>query len=85
MSAMDDQHVVRDLVFSRGWRRGSGGVCQVENCKRADRPQLATALASCRTRRAVPLITKLERLGRDECRAVALRCKIAFHPIPFGL
>jgi len=37
----------------------------VESGKRADRPQPAAALASCRTRRAVLLIAKLDRLARN--------------------
>ena len=38
---------------------------EVESGKRADRPQLTAALAACRTRRAVLVIARLDRLARN--------------------
>ena len=49
--------------------QAGGGVVaefqEVERGKRTDRPQLAAALASCRTRRAVLVIAKLDWLARN--------------------
>lgn len=38
---------------------------EIESGKRANRPQLAAALVACRTRRAVLVIAKLDRLARN--------------------
>ncbi len=38
---------------------------EVESGKRADRPQLTAALAACRTRRALLVIARLDRLARN--------------------
>lgn len=40
-------------------------VQEVESGKRVDRPQLVATLAACRTRHAVLLIAKLDRLARN--------------------
>ncbi len=58
------RHAVADYV-TRAGGRVVAEFREVESGKRSDRPQLAAALAACRTRRAVLVIAKLDRLARN--------------------
>jgi hypothetical protein len=52
-----------------------GEFTEVESGKRADRPQLAAALAACKKQKAKLVIAKLDRLSRNLAFIAALRHK----------
>ena len=58
----------RQAVAAHGAQTGGTLLAEFQEVgsgKRVDRPQLAAALAACRTRQSVLLIAKLDRLARD--------------------
>ena len=59
------KEAVSRYLATRPGARLIGEFQEVESGKRADRPQLAAALAACRARRAVLVIAKLDRLSRN--------------------
>jgi DNA invertase Pin-like site-specific DNA recombinase len=58
------QKAVRDHLNGGNWKV-VGEFTEVETGKRADRPQLAAALAACRLHSAKLIIAKLDRLARN--------------------
>src|ERR1700733_8691988 len=58
------QKAVRDHLNGGNWKV-VGEFTEVETGKRADRPQLAAALAACRLHGAKLIIAKLDRLARN--------------------
>jgi DNA invertase Pin-like site-specific DNA recombinase len=62
---LDAQHeaVARHVAAADG--KIVGEFQEIESGKRNDRPQIATALAMCRARRATLVIAKLDRLARN--------------------
>jgi DNA invertase Pin-like site-specific DNA recombinase len=58
------QKAVRDHLNGGNWKV-VGEFTEVESGKRADRPQLAAALAACRLQGAKLIIAKLDRLARN--------------------
>lgn len=58
------REAVRSHLAAAGWRL-AGEFVEVESGRKADRPQLAEALAACRLTGAVLVVAKLDRLARD--------------------
>ena len=58
------REAVTQFVNNSGWEL-IGQYTEVESGKRADRPQLAAALAACRLHGATLVIAKLDRLARN--------------------
>ena len=58
------REAVRAFLAGRGWPPVAEFV-EVESGRRADRPQLAAALAACRSRGATLVVAKLDRLSRN--------------------
>lgn len=58
------REAVRAFLADKGWPP-LDEFLEVESGKRADRPQLQAALAACRTKGAVLVVAKLDRLSRN--------------------
>ena len=62
---MDAQRAAVQAYAAGGGHHISAEYVEVESGKRADRPQLAAALAACKLHRATLVIAKLDRLARQ--------------------
>ena len=66
------REAVRSLIEASGGWPPVAEFTETESGRRADRPQLAAALAACRVHRAVLVIAKLDRLARNQAFLMAL-------------
>ena len=62
---LDAQRSAVLAYAAAGGHKAVAELTEVESGKKADRPQLAMALAACRLHRATLVIAKLDRLSRN--------------------
>jgi DNA invertase Pin-like site-specific DNA recombinase len=66
------QEAVRQFLAGKGWPPVAE-FTEIESGRKADRPQLAAALAACRLHKAALVIAKLDRLARNASFLLSLR------------